>query len=186
MRKRIVEGIVVLLVLIAGVGIVGALTSPDRANPEVDTEQPTTTTAPRGPSLQQFADAVALAEFAHAVEGFQLEQFASAYQSWLNAQARAAAPKPRPPATASSPSSGHSSSDEEFRQCVMVRESGRNYGSVGGGMYGIIPSTWRAMGFVEKFGAAQSWLASPAAQDQAFWAILAASGRRAWSPYDGC
>lgn len=184
MRSKFPEMLFALGVIVAGTIIIWWATHQDPAAHREDVvsivDLPTTTTAPPGPSLEEYASAVTLSQFADAYAGWQLESYAAA---WNQAHA------PKPPASKpASPAPTHaaSSSDESFRQCVMVRESSRNYSSVGGGMYGIIDPTWRAMHYDSRFGAAHSWLASPAAQDAAFWDLLAKSGRHAWSPYDGC
>jgi len=100
--------------------------------------------------------------------------------------APAAAKKPAVAAGTASAGGCNKSRNQPFRLCVFARESTCNYGSVGGGGYGIIDPTWRAQGFATKFGVAHSWLASPAQQDQAFNELYAMLGTRPWAPYDGC
>jgi hypothetical protein len=75
-----------------------------------------------------------------------------------------------------------------FLRCVAKYESGSNYASVGGGMYGIIDSTWRnsTLGYSARYGTAHSWQASPAAQDAAATDLYRRYGSRPWSTRSRC
>lgn len=98
-------------------------------------------------------------------------------------------PKPKPTPTTSPPAKPGdvaTGANSSFRACVAWRESGNNYASVGGGMYGIIPPTMRSMGYAQKFGTDKSWLVSPAGQDWMFNDLYSKMGKAPWSPYDGC
>ncbi len=81
---------------------------------------------------------------------------------------------------------------EAFRRCVMLHESTNNYYSVGGGMYGIIDSTWQGhdashpVSYAAEYGVNHSWLAPPADQDAAFYDLFRRDGVGPWRRYDGC
>lgn len=99
-----------------------------------------------------------------------------------------AAPKPKPKPAVPKPtvkapaaSAAPVSSAESFRQCVFLRESGRNYHVGFAGGYGILTQTWHSLG-----RSGQAGDASPAEQDAAFWQLFAKYGKAPWSPYDGC
>jgi LysM repeat protein len=71
------------------------------------------------------------------------------------------------------------SGGSSFQSCVEFRESTDGAGS--SNLYGILPSTWSANGFV-----GSPYTASPAAQAQAFNTIYSREGSAPWAPYDGC
>lgn len=75
-----------------------------------------------------------------------------------------------------------------FLACVAKWESGSRYDSVGGGMYGIIDSTWqnRTLGYSARYGTAHSWHASPAAQDEAALDLFRRYGTKPWTTRGKC
>jgi muramidase (phage lysozyme) len=135
--------------------------------------------------LQDFYQGIADAQVADYLAGLEAQ-----HQEQLRAEAaKAAQAKAQKPA-ASYPSSRlgsgrYGAPSAAFTACVQFRESRNNYDSVGGGMYGIIDSTWRA-NFASQYGVSHSWLASPEQQDAAFYALYDSEGPGPWSPYDGC
>ena len=82
-----------------------------------------------------------------------------------------------PSVTQTSPGGGTSS----FQQCVALRESGNNPTASSAGLYGILPSTWSALGYSGTAGQA-----SVAQQNAAFSKLYAQQGTQPWAPYDGC
>lgn len=188
MRKRIVEGAVALLVLIAGAGIIGALgagEASDAGDDRVTTEAAPPTTA-HSPTLEEFAAAVnehQLAEYAAAVE---LAVFADAYQAHLDrmaaarasqARERARTAQPRPASPAPTESAGSSVWDR-IAQC----ESGGNWAiNTGNGYSGGLQfahASWTGFGGLEF--APMAWQASRAEQIVVAERILASQGWRAW------
>lgn len=75
-----------------------------------------------------------------------------------------------------------------FLVCIAHYESGSNYSSVGGGMYGIIDSTWNNLNYPFKIdsGVNHSWLATPAQQDAAAIYLYNRSGTKPWGPRRLC
>jgi hypothetical protein len=72
-------------------------------------------------------------------------------------------------------------STSAFQACVALRESGNNPAVGSGGLYGILPSTWRSLGYSGTAGSAPV-----SQQTQAFDRLYARFGKAPWAPYDGC
>lgn len=190
MRKKHPVAIFIAAFVIMAAGAV-TLASMGSSSPATIDDDPVTAS---GPAADTFSYEGAVVEYVADVETFaaavrvheEKQRQAAAAVAAAKKKA-AAAPKPSTPQpTASHEPLANSGGDEDFRACVMRRESGNNYASVGGGMYGIIDSTWRAMGYDDRFGVAHSWLASSAQQDAAYWDLYSRYGKKPWSPYNGC
>ena len=93
-------------------------------------------------------------------------------------------PAPQPTARISTPTTARSVEAAPamggFQACVARRESGNNP-HIGGGLYGILDSTWHSLGYS---GHARD--ASVATQTAAFNTLYGRFGAAPWRPYDGC